>query len=241
MDARSHTRIIFMPGMDGTGISFEPLIRLLPQEVAFTVVRYPSDRPLTFEQTLRCAEAQIPGDPDVVLVAESFSGLVAASLLGSGRIGARALVLCAAFARSPRPILFSLLGCLPLSGALRLPLPRRIMARTVDGGAASVDVFYPLYQRIQTMVSPQVLIARLGQINTVDVRPFLPRLTLPCAYLQAVGDRTIPAKALRDFQEAIPLLRIYRIRGPHFILQAKPHACWAAISDFMTHTIPSAG
>jgi pimeloyl-ACP methyl ester carboxylesterase len=240
MAAIPRSRIIFMPGMDGTGIAFEPLIQVLPREVDYSVVRYPSDRPLSFEETLDSAEAQIAGDPNAVLVAESFSGLVAVSLLGNGRIGARALVLCAAFARSPRPRFFSVLGYLPLAGVLRLPLPRRLMARVVNGGAASVDVFHPLYERVQTMVSPQVLIERLCQINTVDVRSLLPRLKLPCAYLQALGDRTVPAEALHDFRESIPHLRIYRIHGPHFILQVNPHACWSAISDFLTRTVPCA-
>ena len=221
-----------MPGMDGTGVAFEPLIRILPLQIDFKVVGYPGDRPLSFEETLCSAQAQIP-DQNVVLIAESFSGLVAVALIGSGRIRARGLVLCAAFARPPRPLAFPLVSYLPLKSMLRLPLPRRLMARVVYGGAASVNVFQPLYQRIKAIVAPEVLIERLRQINTVDVRSCLSQLTLPCAYLQAAGDRTVPARALRDFSAAIPHLNIYSIPGPHFILQTNPRESWAAVADFM--------
>ena len=235
------SRLILMPGIDGTGISFEPLAELLPPEVAVTVVRYPPDRILSFEETLRCAEAQMPEEPHALVIAESFSGLVVTALLGSGRLrAARGLVLCAAFARSPQPVFFSLLDRLPLAGMLRLPFPRRLMSHVVHGGAASVDVFFAIWRRIQTMVEPEVLIERLRLINRVDVRPYLPRLTLPCAYLQATGDRTVPTSAVVDFSTSIPQLQVYRIPGPHFILQAQPLACWAAISDFMIrHSLPS--
>ncbi len=224
--------LVLLPGLDGTGIGFEPLRRVLPPDTAVSVVRYPTDRLLDFEDTLCCAAAQIPCAPDALVIAESFSGLVAAALLGGGRIRARGLVLCAAFARSPRPVFFSLLERLPAAALLRVPFPRRLMGHVVQGGPDSVDVFLPLWQRVQAMVEPRVLMQRLRLINRIDVRPYLPRLTLPCAYLQAAGDRTVPQAAMEDFRAALPQLQVYRIDGPHFILQARPQACLAAVYDF---------
>ncbi len=42
-----------------------------------------------------------------------------------------------------------------------------------------------------------------------------------------------PPSSLFDFVESVPDLRVRRIRGPHFILQARPEASLKAIQDFV--------
>ena len=105
---RDHT-IIFFPGMDGSGISFEPLGRLIPNDVHIKVIRYPEDRFFSFEETVQCAKDQIGDDrKNVIVIAESFSGPVAVALVGSGELRAECLILCSTFARSPRPLLLEI-------------------------------------------------------------------------------------------------------------------------------------
>lgn len=225
--------LIFLPGLDGTGISFEPLGALLPPDVRTQIVRYPTDRVLNFEQTVECAQAQIVSDPDAIVVAESFSGPVAIMLVASGRIRARALILCATFARSPRPAMLRLAKCLPMAALLKLPWPRPILKYCIEGGETAVAVLLALWQRIKPMVSAQVLVQRLEVIRRMDVRPWLPRLAVPCLYIQATGDRTVPAGALGDFTAAVADLRVARIKGPHFILQARSRESLNAIESFL--------
>lgn len=228
----SGRKLVFLPGLDGTGISFEPFGAVLPGDIAVCVVRYPADKLLSFEETVRCARDQIPWDEDVLVLAESFSGPVALALVGSGQISPGCLVLCSTFARSPRPRALKALGLLPLKRLLGLPVPRPLLKHVVAGGAESADLLLGLWQRVRVMVPPEVLAHRLEMINRVDVREFLPGLSVPCLYIQAASDRAVPESALFDFMEAVPDLRVKRIPGPHFILQARPRESLDAIQRF---------
>lgn len=235
MGALDNQNLIFLPGLDGTGISFEPLAEALPRDVRVQIVRYPADRLLSFDQTVDWAAAQIRSDEASIVLAESFSGPVAVMLAASGRVKAKALILCATFARSPRPILLQLSKYFPVAAMLEAPWPRSILKHILEGGQASADTLLTLWQRIKPEVPAQVLIHRLDIIHRLDVRPGLARLTMPCLYIQATGDRTVPAAALADFTAAVPNLQVARIKGPHFILQARPRQSISAIESFMTH------
>ena len=226
--------IVFLPGMDGTGISFEPLRELLPQEINVIVIRYPADKLLDFDETVQCAKEQIQSDQQgVIVIAESFSGPVAIALVGSGQLKAKCLILCSTFAKSPRPVLWKILNYLPLELLIGLPFPRFIIKHVIEGGAEATDLFLTMWQRVKPLVPAKILVHRLKVISRVDVRGWLPKLTIPCLYIQATSDRTVPASSLFDFTETIPDLRVKRIKGPHFILQAQPHASLTAILNFV--------
>jgi pimeloyl-[acyl-carrier protein] methyl ester esterase len=226
--------IVFLPGIDGTGVSFGPLGEVLPPDVIAKIIRYPTDKLISFEETVQCARDQIQSDQkEVIVLAESFSGPVAVALVGSGQLKAKCLILCATFARSPRPALLKILNYLPLELLLKLPFPRFLLKQLVEGEKEATDVFLSMWARVKTMVPPKVLVHRLKVISQMDVRQWLPKLTIPCCYIQATCDRAVPSSSLFDFAEAIVDLRVRRIRGPHYILQAQPQACLSAIENFV--------
>lgn len=234
MSALAGQKLLFLPGLDGTGLSFEPLRPFLPVDLRVQVVTYPTHRCLDFQQTVQWAADQISSNEHPIVLAESFSGPVAVALIGSGRLRAKCLILCATFARPPRPRLLALSRLLPMATLLRLPFPYFLFKHIVAGGPASATLLADLWQRIRPIVSPAVLAQRLDLIRRIDVRPWLPRLTLPCLYIQATGDRTVPPKAQQDFTSILPHLHVTRIPGPHFILQAQPQASLTAIANFMS-------
>ncbi len=132
MQSISGQKIIFLPGIDGTGISFEPLGQVLPKDADVKIIRYPPDELLDFEETVLYVKKQIQNYQDgFIVIAESFSGPV------------------------------------------------------------------------------------------------------PCLYIQATSDRSVPSSSLLDFIEAVPDLRVKRIKGPHFILQARPRESLSAIRNFV--------
>ena len=234
MHPLSGQTIVFLPGMDGTDISFEPLRELLPQDINVKVIQYPVDELLSFDETVQCAKDQIQSDQqDVIVIAQSFSGPVAIALVGSGKLKAKCLILCSTFAKSPRPVLFKIFSSLPLELLIRLPFPRFLLKHVIEGGDEATDLFLAMWQRVKPLVPAKTLVHRLNVISRVDVRGWLPKLTIPCLYIQASSDRTVPASSLFDFTETITDLRVKRIKGPHFILQAQPHASLAAILDFI--------
>jgi pimeloyl-[acyl-carrier protein] methyl ester esterase len=233
MNPLSGQTIVFLPGLDGTGISFEPLGKLLPAGVTVEVITYPPGELLSFEETVCCAMDQIKNDREAIVIAESFSGPVAAALVGSGRLKAKCVIFSTTFARSPRPLLLKLLACLPLELIITLPLPRFLLRHIIAGGEGTADIFMDLAQRIRAIVPAKTLVHRLKVVDDVDIRGLLAKIQIPCLYLQSASDKTVPARCLHDFAAALANLQVARIRGPHFILQAQPGECLAAIEDFL--------
>ena len=115
--------IILMPGLDGTGLSFEPLLKFIPDNVNITTIRYPADKLLSFEEIVECAATQVAAGHPPLVIAESFSGPVAVQMIASGRIRAKALVLCATFAKSPHPVIWRITRFLRLPLLIRPDMP----------------------------------------------------------------------------------------------------------------------
>jgi pimeloyl-ACP methyl ester carboxylesterase len=237
MKRLSNQILVFMPGLDGTGLSFEPILPLLPTDAKITIVRYPKDKLLSFEETVECAAAQIPaGDPPII-IAESFSGPVAIQMIGSGRIKAKALILCATFAKSPRPIVWRIMRFLRLPLLIRPDMPKRFF-KTVIGDDKLIAELMPLWKKVHANVPARIMDHRLKMINQVDVTKWLEKLEVPCCYLQATNDKIVPSSCAADFKRYTPLLEVKSINAPHFILQAQPQACLDAIEEFISLTSP---
>lgn len=221
-----------MPGLDGTGKSFEPILPLLPADCRVTVVRYPTARLLSFEETVECAASQIPTGHTPVVIAESFSGPVAVSMIASGRVRARALVLCATFARSPHPVIWRIASFFRLTMLIRADMPKALF-KFFTGDGAQAKALLPLWKKVHAEVPPEILSSRLSLINTLNVTPDLRKLNIPCLYIQASKDRMVPSRCLTDFENNIPHLAVKKIEGPHFILQACPEPCLMAVKEFL--------
>jgi len=224
--------IVLMPGLDGTGKSFEPVLPLIAADAHVTVVRYPADRPLSFDETVACAAKQISTETSPVVIAESFSGPVAVRMIASGLVAPKALVLCATFVRSPHPILWRMVRFLRLPLMIRPEMPRAFF-KFVIGRDDLIEVLKPLWMKVHAEVPAPIMDARLGLINAVDVTADLKKLCLPCLFLKASDDRVIPASRLTDLIRHIPHLQVKTIEAPHFILQAAPEKCIQTIDIFL--------
>jgi pimeloyl-ACP methyl ester carboxylesterase len=106
----------------------------------------------------------------------------------------------------------------------------------IEGGEEDADLFLTMWQRVKYLVPARTLVHRLKVISQVDVREWLPKLTIPCLYIQATSDRSVPASSIFDFTKSISDLRVTKIKGPHFILQAQPQASLTAIRKFVDLT-----
>jgi len=93
-------KLLLLPGMDGTGRLFEPLIAALPPTVVAVTVDYPTDVPNGYDKLLPLVEAAVPDGP-FVAVGESFSGPLALMLAARCPPGLCGVVLCASFVRFP--------------------------------------------------------------------------------------------------------------------------------------------
>ncbi len=224
--------LVFMPGLDGTGKSFEPLLPFIAADNLVTIVSYPADRILSFEETVESAAGQIPAGRPPVVIAESFSGPVAVRMIASGRVEARALVLCATFARPPHPFVWRVVHYLRLPLFIQ-PLMSKSFFNYVMGNPKQAAALLPLWKKVHADVPAHVLTSRLALVNHVDVTRDLRKLDIPCLYLQATDDRIVPAGCLSVFERNVAQLSVKKIKAPHFILQSDPENCLAAIDEFL--------
>ena len=104
-------KLVLMPGLDGTGKLFAPLIPLLEHHFDLTIVTYPDLD--SFSDYIDCAQRQLPEAPGFSLLAESFSGPVAMALMARQPDQVGASVLSSTFARSPLAALTRMASYIP--------------------------------------------------------------------------------------------------------------------------------
>jgi pimeloyl-[acyl-carrier protein] methyl ester esterase len=224
--------LVLLPGMDGTGDLFAPLVAALAPHVRTIIVRYP-DQPLDYASHEEIVRAALPVGHPFILLGESFSGPIAISIAASAPAGLRGYILCCSFVRSPRRSLGwlrPLLGFLPPHR-----VPQAMTKYFLMGRFANADL-RRLHARTLSRVSSRALVARLRAIADVDASSILRRVGLPALYLRATEDRLVPRSASRLFVRLSPNSRVVDIEGPHLLLQARPDAAARVIREFADQT-----
>jgi pimeloyl-ACP methyl ester carboxylesterase len=218
--------LVLLPGLDGTGRLFQPLLAQLRAKV----VSYPNDKPLTLDEHARHAIRQLPSEK-AVLLAESFSGLVALRVLQEAQSRIAALVFVGAFAEPPRPLLLRLAPLVSRAGPLMRSAPAFLLRQFCLGKEATVAQLNLLRETLAA-VPPPVLSHRLA---LVAARQSFGKAKFgtPCLYLQAAEDRLVPASAAAWFRARFEHFALERVDGPHFLLQTRPRECAQRIGEFV--------
>ncbi len=225
--------LLLLPGLDGTGEMFEPFLPHLPPGTSFTIVRYPRERFLPYPELAALAFEAAPRGLPLALVAESYSGPVALELSRLPGLDIRAFVFSTTFARSPWPLLVSLSRFLPLGAVMRIPRPK-LYARLTTLDLTTPQGLVDQLVEVNRSVSPAVLAARIRSLHGIDYRPHLRDLAVPCLYLRARPDHTVPAGNERPFTECVRDLTLVTVDGPHLLLQSRPAECASAIIPFLS-------
>lgn len=221
---------ILLPGMDGTGLLFEPLLAALPVGVEVSVHRYPTHEPLTYDALVERVLAALPRGVDYVIVAESFSGPIAVRVAATRPPGLRAVVLCASFARNPVR-LPAWLAPLVRPGLMRTP-PLALQAHVMLGADAPPALRALLATAIAA-VSPEVMALRARELLHVDASDALAASSVPLLYLRATRDRLVSPRSGDHVLQHRPDAMLTEVDGPHLLLQTQPKVCWMAMQAFL--------
>jgi pimeloyl-ACP methyl ester carboxylesterase len=225
------TTLVMLPGLDGTGLVFGPLLACLPAEISAEPVCYPADRVMTFPEHVELARLCLPADRPFVLLAESFSGPVALQLLADPPTNLLGVILVATFARYPRPFLVDAARHLPQALLLKF-FASPLISRFFCLGMASKEAIR-LFCGALLSVQLKVLSSRLRIVSELPPPPSI-SFAGPALYLQAGHDRLVPPRAAAAMRQYLPQLRLEKIPGPHTILLARPQQGASLISSFMS-------
>ena len=232
MDNTQKLLAILLPGIDGTGKMFGPLVTHLPEWLDHQVISYPAQDSLSYPELAKAVFAKIPADRSYIIIAESFAGPLALMISELANANLKAIVLCATFLTNPRPWLSKLAPLVLHKWLVGLP-PRKWMARAVvTGNDASDEMLERLFD-IHKQVSPKVLINRLYEVFDVDVRSIFQRCRVPMLYLYGTRDHLVLKHSRNEIQQARADVEILSVDGPHFLLQTKPGPCTDVIVKFM--------
>ena len=224
--------LVLLPGLDGTGLLFGPLLAALPPEVSTVVVSYPGDSQLAYSELLPIVLGALPADRPFVLLGESFSGPLAIMAAAAHPTGLVGVVLCASFIRNPHPYVPSVLATAIRSPFLRL-FPRFSQVKALLGGHSSPSL-RSLTREALSRVAPAVLAGRIREVLRVNVVQQLRARTVPILYLRARSDFVVPAWNVTAILKVCPDLQVASLPGPHMVLQASAAAAAEALTHFLT-------
>ena len=224
--------LILLPGMDGSGEMFAPLLAelgdLSPTKIQ--ICAYPGQVPQTYAQLQDWLSAHLPPTGRLILLAESFAGPLAIALAAALPERIAGLILCVTFARNPRPF-FSRwqpltawlpFDVLPIAGASKLLFGR------FETNAQRKMLAHSLAQ-----VKANVLQLRLREVLAVDVSRQLQQITVPILYLRAKHDLLVPVAASEWMHQCAPQMQIVELDAPHCILQVQAKQAAVLVRAFL--------
>lgn len=225
-------KAILLPGLDGSGSLFAPLLAAGPRAFAPEPLSFPPGAPLGYDALAALVRPRLPRGR-FVLLAESFSGPLAVRLAAERPRGLAALILAATFLHRPLdPLLHPVRG---LVGArlFGFPMPAAVVRRFLAGPDAP-DPIVAAVQRAVGAVRAEVLAHRAAEAVAVDARGALAAVDVPLLFLAPTRDRLIRRDAHEDVLALRPDAEVALVEAPHMILQRCPHASLARIEQFLS-------
>ena len=228
------TPVVFLPGFDGDAALRGEFTAALAATRPVRAIGYPN-RPLGSLDAYRThAMGETPVDWRPVVVAESFSGLVAARWAAvDARV--RGLVLCAAFARNPvggaAAFGASFPGLVKAGPSLWGPVARASGDERRRRWSASLA-------RAMGRMRDDVVVERLRLIETEDAGPHLASLRIPILVVNFESDLVVGAAARAHLARVCDNAAVLDLPGPHFALETRPRECAAAIAARLAGLLP---
>lgn len=210
--------IYLLPGLDGSGELFGPLLQRLPA-ASTRVVSYPLET-ATWEDFVASARTQIDVEAPFVLFAESASALIALRFLAEHGARCRGFLACAGFLSNPAPLrtaMAAIPGLVRLLGAPPAWAIRTLLLTRQADPELTAEV-----ARTLARVPPETVVARLHLVR--GLRPEGYRFEFPHVYVRGEQDRIVSGRSEAEWLEHVrgSSNRVERVAGPHLLAQQEP-------------------
>lgn len=209
-------KLVLLPGMDGTGILFGPLLANI-QGIEVIVLPLPNEGAQDYKSLAEYILKRLP-DEDFILVAESFSGGIAALLSQLAVPHLKGIIFVASFLSAPKKLLAHFASLLPIRQLAHLPLSGivyRLLFLGKDAGNKEIELFKTVIEAVPT----RALQLRLKVIAQTKYDGF--KSSVPAVYIGAAHDMLVNPQKRLEFVQAYSDITFAQLDGPHFILQAK--------------------
>lgn len=222
--------LILVPGIQGTGHFFNPLLAYLPPDVSCVVISYPENVLKSLEQYADYVAEHFPAGGAFVL-AESFGGLVTLMLLHRHPDKVKGTIFSATFSKALYPWLIRGLSFIPGIEKLIRKAPVWFLNHFLFGPYADKDLASLLKKGLPG-INPAGFKQRAKLISEGYPYPD-DHFSIPCLYIQALHDRIVPGRSVDWFASHFSPFERITLAAPHSILQTRPRQCAEKIIEFL--------
>ena len=224
--------LVLLPGLDGTGKLFAPLLPELPRSLNVITAAYPSERFLPYPELVSWLGELVPRDGPFAVLGESYGSTLAVKFAATHPPNLTGVILCAGFISNPvrrwgplprlfaRPLFF------------RFRPPDFLREYFILGFRAPEGLKLALRNTVRS-VNTDAFARRARAALDCDAREEIRRVKVPLLYLQAAGDRLGGRECLHEIRRHHPETISISIQAPHLLLQCEPRAAAEAITQFI--------
>ena len=224
-------KLVLLPGFDGTGQLFKPLLREFSSNIEPVVVSYPNDKFMTYKELNEYIHPKLPNEPFFIL-GESFGGPLAVMLSNLSSDHAKGLILSVTFASDPKPVISKLIRPLISPGFFNHKIPSWFIKRVLLGGRQNTELINEVTE-LNKLLSPETIFSRLEEIVDVDVTSEVQRLNLPILYQRASKDWLVKKYSMDQFIHYANNISTVTLNAPHMLLQTFPRESAESMEAFI--------
>jgi len=225
-------KLILLPGLDGTGKLFYPLIQVFPASIEYQIISYPQQE-ISYVDIILYVYNQLPKNEDYIIVAESFSGNIAYELALKKPNNLQTIIFIATFLNNPKPLFLNPITLLPLQYILQIPIPIVILKYLFFTKEIDNDILLLAKNVIKT-IPTNILLNRLKILS--QNKRCLKSVDLNIYNIIGTQDKLVPFTTLKTFSKVFKSVTLYEINSGHLVLQSNPNECCDLIMDIINHT-----
>ncbi len=223
-------QLLLLPGLDGTCKLFSRFMHMRPPTFSCEVLAY-DDGFTKFDDYVNAVKMRLSADAKTVLIAESFSGPIAAQIASRCRDRIAGVVFAASFVKPPHA---SLLNLAEIAPTLLFNLMRETLVNHFCVNGVHDKVVLDEAKAVVGALASEVIKRRLMLLGSLAKLQLAP-IDIPVLSLRATQDRLITQAATSSITTTFPKTISIDVEAPHFLLQTRPEECWRHVEKFVAN------
>jgi pimeloyl-[acyl-carrier protein] methyl ester esterase len=224
--------LVLLPGLDGTGKLFAPLLPELPRSLNVITAAYPSERFLPYPELVSWLGELVPRDGPFAILGESYGSTLAVKFAATHPPNLTGVILCAGFISNPARKWGPLPRLLARPLFFRFRPPDFLREYFILGVGAPEGLKLALRNTVRSL-NTDAFARRARAAIDCDAREEIRQVKVPLLYLQAAEDRLVGRECLDEIKRLHPETISISIHAPHLLLQCEPRAAAEAITQFL--------